>query len=121
VHGAFLDFVIDLRVGSPTFGASQSVRIDDVTRNSVYLSEGLGHTVVALTDGAVLNYLVSSVYDPTRELTINPFDDELALQLPPEADRGLLSPRDLAAPSLSEARERGLLPTMDDLARIERP
>jgi len=119
-HGAFLDYVIDLRVGSPTFGNWESVRLDDETRSSVYLAEGLGHAVVALTDDAVLNYLVSSVYDPARELVVDPFDPEIGLEFPPEARRDLLSPRDVEAPSLRDALAAGQLPTMDDVAQIER-
>ena len=32
-HGAVLDYVVDIRVGSPTFGAWDSVRLDDVDRS----------------------------------------------------------------------------------------
>ena len=39
-HGAVLDFVIDIRVGSPTFGTWESVRLDDVDRRAVYLAGG---------------------------------------------------------------------------------
>jgi dTDP-4-dehydrorhamnose 3,5-epimerase len=35
-----LDVVVDIRVGSPTFGVSDAVRLDDVDRRGVYLSEG---------------------------------------------------------------------------------
>ena len=41
-HGAVLDYVVDIRVGSPTFGAWDSVRLDDVDRRAIYLGEGLG-------------------------------------------------------------------------------
>ena len=120
-RGSFIDFVIDLRVSSPTFGRWESVRIDDAQRNSVYLSEGLGHAVVSLVDDAVLSYLVSSVFDPTRELTINPFDAEIGLELPPEARRDLVSAKDLAAPTLAEAQRDGLLPSFPEPARLGQP
>jgi dTDP-4-dehydrorhamnose 3,5-epimerase len=110
MHGAVLDFVIDIRVGSPTFGQWDSVRLDDVDRRAIYLAEGLGHCFVALTDGAVVSYLVSDTYNPVREHGINPLDPDIALVFPDEAGELLLSPKDTEAPSLAGAAASGLLP-----------
>jgi dTDP-4-dehydrorhamnose 3,5-epimerase len=118
--GAVLDYVIDLRTGSPTFGAWESVRLDDVERRTVYLAEGLGHCFVALTEGAVVSYLVSQVYNPSRELGISPTDPDIGLDFPAEAGELLLSPKDLAAPSLSQAIDQGLLPRYDECVAHER-
>lgn len=113
MSGAVLDFIIDIRVGSPTFGQWDSVLLDGVDRKAVYLSEGLGHAFVALTDDAVVSYLVSDTYNPTAEHGINPLDTEVALVFPPEAGEPLLSPKDLEAPTLAEAVVQGLLPTWE--------
>ena len=110
-RGAGLDFVIDIRDGSPTFGAWDVVRIDDVDRRGVYIAEGIGHAFLALTDEASLLYLCSTEYDPAREFTISPFDPEL------DVDWGIadpiLSDRDRTAPTVKEARELGQLPTWE--------
>lgn len=111
VRGAVLDYVIDLRVGSPTFGEWDSVLLDDTDRGNVYLAEGLGHAFVSLTDDAVVTYLVSDTFDPGREHGINPLDPDIGLVFPDEAGEPLLSPKDVEAPSLRAATERGLLPT----------
>ena len=58
--GAVIDFIIDVRVGSPTFGAVDAVRLDTVDRRAVYLSEGFGHGFLALEDGSTLTYLCST-------------------------------------------------------------
>ena len=113
MHGAVLDFIIDIRVGSPTFGQYDTVLLDDVDRKAAYLAEGLGHLFVALTDNATVSYLVTDVYNPAAEHGINPLDPELALQFPAEAGDLLLSPKDTEAPSLAEATASGLLPTWD--------
>lgn len=113
MHGAVLDFVVDIRVGSPTFGQWDSVRLDTVDRRAIYLSEGLGHCFVALTDDATVSYLVSDTYSPTREHGINPLDPEVGLIFPDEAGEILLSPKDVEAPSLADAAAQGLLPTWD--------
>ncbi|MDO7881117.1 dTDP-4-dehydrorhamnose 3,5-epimerase family protein [Salinibacterium soli] len=109
-HGAVLDYVVDIRVGSPTFGTWDSVLLDDVDRRAIYLSEGLGHAFVALTDDAVVSYLVTDTYNPTAEHGIDPLDPQIGLVFPPEAGEPLLSPKDTDAPTLAEAAEQGLLP-----------
>ena len=63
VAGSFLDFIVDIRAGSPTFGQWDSVLLDTVDRRSVYLSEGLGHAICALEDDSTVTYLCSSVYN----------------------------------------------------------
>jgi dTDP-4-dehydrorhamnose 3,5-epimerase len=116
-RGALLDIVVDIRVGSPTFGRWDSVIIDDVDRRAVYVAEGLGHVLVALTDQATAGYLTSAVFDPDREKGIDPLDPELAIEFPFPPDDLRLSPKDLAAPSLAEAAEAGILPTCDECRR----
>lgn len=106
-QGAFLDIIVDIRVGSPTFGRTDVVRLDTVDYRAVYVAEGLGHAAVALEDNSVLCYLCSTGYNPEREKGITPLDPALALQLP---STPVLSAKDTAAPTLDEARERGLLP-----------
>jgi dTDP-4-dehydrorhamnose 3,5-epimerase len=114
-HGAVLDYVIDVRVGSPTFGQWDSVRLDDVDRRAIYIGEGLGHAFVALTDDATVSYLVSDVYNAAAEHGVNPLDSDIALVFPAEAGEPLLSPKDTDAPTLAAAREAGLLPEWNDV------
>ncbi|MFI2712010.1 dTDP-4-dehydrorhamnose 3,5-epimerase family protein [Micromonospora sp. NPDC018662] len=108
VRGAVLDVVVDVRVGSPTFGRWETVRLDDTDRRAVYLAEGLGHGVCALTDDATLSYLCSTTYRPAAEHTVHPLDEDLAIDWPTATP--LLSARDAAAPSLAETRAAGRLP-----------
>jgi dTDP-4-dehydrorhamnose 3,5-epimerase len=108
VRGAGLDVVVDIRVGSPTFGQWDAVRLDDVDRRAVYVSEGLGHAFCALSDDATLSYLCSETYNPEREHGVHPMDPQLAIEWP--VSEPTLSGRDAAAPSLAEALETGLLP-----------
>ena len=116
LSGSFIDFAIDIRVGSPTFGQWDSVLLDTVDRRAVYLAEGLGHAICSLEDDSTVMYLCSAVYDPAREHGINPLDTELGLTLP-EGLTPVLSAKDAAAPSLSEAAAQGLLPRYDACVR----
>ncbi|MFI8324557.1 dTDP-4-dehydrorhamnose 3,5-epimerase family protein [Streptomyces sp. NPDC085529] len=108
-RGSALDVVVDLRLGSPTFGAWEAVELDAVSFRSVYFAEGVGHAFLSLQDDTVMSYLVSSPYVPGHEQAIDPFDPELALPWPTDMDL-TLSARDRAGVSLAEATARGMLP-----------
>lgn len=110
--GVFVDFVVDIRVGSPTFGEWDSVLLDTVDRRAVYLSEGLGHALACIEDGTAV-YLCSEVFAPSRERGITPADDEVALTFPASFSP-ILSDKDAAAPTLAAAREQELLPAYAD-------
>ncbi|MDQ0895398.1 dTDP-4-dehydrorhamnose 3,5-epimerase family protein [Agromyces ramosus] len=112
-RGAVLDFVIDIRVGSPTFGQWDSVLLDDVDRRAIYIAEGLGHCFVALTDDATVSYLVTDTFNPAREHGINPLDPEVGLEFGIDLEDALLSVKDTEAPSLAEAAAAGILPTWE--------
>ncbi|MCL2463741.1 MAG: dTDP-4-dehydrorhamnose 3,5-epimerase [Micrococcales bacterium] len=117
-HGAALDVVVDIRVGSPTYGQWEAVPLDDVGRHAVYVSEGLGHAFLALDDDTVAFYLCSAAYAPAREHGINALDPTLGIAWPTVDCQGRpltleLSPKDLAAPTLAEAQHAGLLPSHD--------
>jgi dTDP-4-dehydrorhamnose 3,5-epimerase len=117
LSGSFIDFVIDIRVGSPTFGQWDSVLLDTVDRRAVYLAEGLGHAICSLADDSTVMYLCSATYDPGREHGVNPLDPALGLAVP-EGVTAVLSSKDAAAPSLSQAAAQGLLPQYDQCLRF---
>ena len=110
--GSLIDFVVDIRVGSPTFGQWDSVLLDTKDRRAVYLAEGLGHAFVALEEGTTAHYLCSTAYNPGHEHGIHPLDPAIGLALP-DGIEPLLSLKDAAAPTLDAAAESGLLPSYD--------
>jgi dTDP-4-dehydrorhamnose 3,5-epimerase len=112
-RGALLDVVVDLRVGSPTFGQHDAVRLDSSTMNAVYLAEGLGHAIIALEDDTTMAYLCSEGYNPTGERGLNPLCPELALPWPADITP-VLSDKDRDAPTLSSALAAGILPSYDE-------
>lgn len=114
VRGAVFDVVVDIRVGSPTYGCWDSVLLDDVDHRSTYISEGLAHGFVAMQDQSTVMYLCSTPYAPQREHTIAATDPAIGIEWPLPAAQLLLSGRDATAPSLAEVRESGLLPTWEE-------
>ena len=115
--GRILDVVVDIRVGSPTFGQWDAIELDDQHRTGLYVAEGLGHAFCALTESVTVGYLCSEPYAPGREHGINPLDPELALPWP-SGQETVLSPKDAAAPGLAEAAASGLLPNYADCQAV---
>ena len=119
--GAVLDVVVDIRVGSPTYGTWDAVLLDDVDRRAIYVGEGLGHAFMSLEDSSTVLYLCSAGYTPGREHGIHPLDETIGIAWPTHGRDGspvtpLLSEKDAAAPSLVDARATGLLPDSADVA-----
>lgn len=108
--GSIIDYVVDIRVGSPTFGQWESIELTAQSRDAVFLEEGLGHAFLALEDDTVVTYLVTDVYRPDREHGINPLDSALGLTFPILLADIELSEKDREAPGLQEALDAGLLP-----------
>lgn len=111
--GAILDIVVDIRVGSPTFGQWDAVELNAETRKGLFIAEGLGHAFCALTESVTVGYLCTEPYAPTREHGIHPLDEELALPWP-DGQASLISPKDAEAPTLAKAVAAGLLPRYED-------
>ncbi|MBT2376496.1 dTDP-4-dehydrorhamnose 3,5-epimerase family protein [Streptomyces sp. ISL-111] len=117
-QGRVLDMVVDVRVGSPTFGQWDSVLLDAQEFRAVYLPLGVGHAFSALEDDTVMSYLLSGGYSPEDEKAVSVFDPVLKLpvtQSPPP----VLSPRDRSAPTLAQAQESGLLPDYATCLELE--
>lgn len=114
--GAIFDVVVDIRVGSPTFGQWDGVRLDSENHKSVYISEGLGHGFLALEDNSTVMYLCSAEYHPQREHTIRATDPTLGIDWPlVDGAAPSLSDRDAAAPTFEDVRSAGLLPKWEDV------
>jgi dTDP-4-dehydrorhamnose 3,5-epimerase len=112
-RGALLDVVVDIRIGSPTFGEWDAVRLDPAGFRAVYVSEGIGHAFVALEEDTVLSYICSTPYNPPAEHGISPVDPALGLPWPEDVEL-LMSDKDRNAPTLAEAESSGLLPRYED-------
>jgi dTDP-4-dehydrorhamnose 3,5-epimerase len=115
-RGSIIDYVIDIRVGSPTFSQFVEVELNATNPQAVFIEEGLAHAFVALEDETVVTYFVSENYNPEREKGINPFDSDLNIKWP---DIKLeLSEKDKLAISLKEAQVQNLLPIFTDCKKF---
>jgi dTDP-4-dehydrorhamnose 3,5-epimerase len=111
--GSIWDIVVDIRVGSPTFGNWDAAVLSEQNGHAILIKEGLGHVFLSLEDNTVVNYLCSEPFNPTREHGINPLDQALAIPFEKmwSSSKYLISPKDLEAPSLAEMVSNKALPT----------
>jgi 5-epimerase len=115
--GRVTDIVVDLRVGSPSFGRWDAVSLDARTLNAVYLPVGVGHAFVAEQDDSLVSYLMTGTYRAETERTVSVRDPVLALPLPATIR---LSERDRLAPTLAAAAAAGDLPGYAEALAAER-
>jgi dTDP-4-dehydrorhamnose 3,5-epimerase len=97
LSGRVLDVIVDLRAGSPAFGTCAALELQGGLGESVYVPAGCAHGFLALEDGTMLQYQVSSPHDPAHD------DGILWSSIPfawPVADP-VLSDRDRTFPPLA--------------------
>jgi dTDP-4-dehydrorhamnose 3,5-epimerase len=112
--GAIWDVVVDIRVGSATFGQFDGEVISAENGKSVLIREGLGHVFLSLEDDSVVNYLCSEPFSPNTEHGINPLDKDLSIPFGSMISGASfeVSPKDQEAPSLMVAKSLGVLPSI---------
>jgi dTDP-4-dehydrorhamnose 3,5-epimerase len=107
--GELDDVIVDVRIGSPTFGRVEVVRLAANEERSVLLPAGAAHGFCVRSEHAALSYLLSSPFNPTMELEINPFDETLEVPWGLK-DPAIMSEKDASAPSLNDRIAAGELP-----------
>lgn len=101
VSGEFLDIVVDIRHGSPTFGEWAAVEVSRANGRMVWVPQGFAHGLLSMKDETDVLYRVTAEYAPDYERTIRWDDPEIGLDLPVESP--IIKDRDAQAPTLAEA------------------
>ncbi|MGH7444898.1 MAG: dTDP-4-dehydrorhamnose 3,5-epimerase [Longimicrobiales bacterium] len=105
LSGAIFDAVVDIRVGSPTFGHWYGCELSVANRTQLWAPPGVAHGFLVLSETAVVQYGCTASYAPQSENTIAWDDPDVAIGWP--AAPHLVSDRDAQAPRLAAmARER---------------
>ena len=103
-RGAIHDVIVDARAGSPTFGDTLSVVLDDESFLTLYVPPGFLHGFQAMTEIADVCYRIDREHDPAEDLAVRYDDPDLGIQWPLPA--GEISARDQSAGSWAELRAR---------------
>ncbi|MBA2504450.1 MAG: dTDP-4-dehydrorhamnose 3,5-epimerase [Thermoleophilaceae bacterium] len=102
-RGAILDVVVDLRVGSTTFGEWEGFELNDKNHHQLYCPVGFAHGFAVTSDLADVNYKCSGYYDESIERGIKFDDPAIGIEWPDVTLQP--SERDATAPTLAEVKD----------------
>ncbi|MPN01148.1 dTDP-4-dehydrorhamnose 3,5-epimerase [bioreactor metagenome] len=90
VDGEVLDVLVDLRLGSPTYGEFEVFNLNSIACNMLYIPPGLAHGFYVMSNRAIMMYKVTTLYNPEHDCGI--LWNSIAIPWP--SDRPLISERD---------------------------
>jgi dTDP-4-dehydrorhamnose 3,5-epimerase len=102
VRGSIFDVIVDIRVGSPTFGEWEAVQLDDVTHRQLFVPNGFAHGFCVLSEVADVIYKVTTYYDPAIEGGFRFDDPAVGIDWPLTGHEVTVSARDAAAQTLEQ-------------------
>jgi len=103
LQGNILDFAVDIRKGSPTFGKHISVELSSDNKKQLFVPRGFAHGFVVLSETAEVAYKIDNKYSPEHEASIKFDDKTLGLDLKIDSKDIIMSAKDIVAPSFEEA------------------
>ena len=109
LRGAVLDIIVDVRLGSPTFGRHVAVELNDENRRQVWIARGLAHGFVVRSDVADFFYKCDEFYSAADEKVLRWDDPDLSIDW--GCDAPILSPRDRMGRGLAQLD--GMLPRFE--------
>ncbi|MFT4781984.1 MAG: dTDP-4-dehydrorhamnose 3,5-epimerase [Pseudohongiellaceae bacterium] len=102
VKGAVLDICVDIRKGSPTFGHSFSIELNEENKIQLLVPKGFAHGFLVLDDDTIINYKCDNFYQKESERGILFNDKDLNIDWGVPEDEIILSEKDKELPTLSE-------------------
>lgn len=101
--GEIEDYVVDIRCGSPTFGAFLCVLLGETKLESLWVPPGFAHGFFSMRSKTIVSYKVTAFWNKEAERSLN-FRTVLSESRGPS----LISDKDLIAPTLSEIQRSDL-------------
>ena len=101
LRGAIIDYAVDLRKGSPTYGRSVSAELTGENGLQLFIPVGFGHAFVTLTPDAEIAYKVSAGYSPEADGGVRWDDPDIGIDWPLPLAGPTLSDKDKLLPLLS--------------------
>lgn len=101
IRGTLIDFVVDIRKDSPTFGKYDSFILSDINNKILWIPPGFAHGFVSMIDNTHLVYKCTAEWNKNGEGSINPFDEDINIYFPIRQNEAILSDKDKNAQSFS--------------------
>jgi dTDP-4-dehydrorhamnose 3,5-epimerase len=84
--GSAMDYAVDLRPKSKTFGRWEAVLLTSEKGNQFWIPPGFGHAFLALEDETIFCYKCTELYAPNNQVSIRFDCPDIGLALPPGFD-----------------------------------
>ena len=105
IQGKVLFTLVDLRLGSKTFGQWIQITVSAKKKNMIYVAQGIGNCMCALTNNCQILYKIDNYYSPENSDIIKWNDPDLAIKFPIKIPTEI-SERDNSAQSFKEFVEK---------------
>lgn len=102
-RGRIFDAAVDLRRGSPTYGKSAAIELDDSGNRMFWIPEGFAHGFCALSDSADVTYKVTGYWSAAVDRGVRWNDPALDIRWPVDAAQAVVTAKDAALPLLADA------------------
>nr|WP_280278636.1 dTDP-4-dehydrorhamnose 3,5-epimerase [Sphingomonas sp. CBMAI 2297] len=100
-RGAIYDVAVDIREGSPTYGAWVGCEISAEKWNQLFVPKGFAHGFMTLVPDTEVFYKVSAPYSAAHEGAIRWDDADVGIRWP-DAGEVTMSPKDAVAPAFRD-------------------
>lgn len=101
-RGRIMDYAIDLRRNSPTFGKFVAAELSKENGDQLYIPVGFGHAFVTLEPDCEVLYKVDDYYAPDCDAGIRWDCSHIGIDWPLPESGAILSPKDADLPCLME-------------------
>jgi dTDP-4-dehydrorhamnose 3,5-epimerase len=101
LYGIVWDVAVDVRRGSPHFGAWLGVELSEQNRRQLWIPPGFAHGFCVLSESADFFYKCTDFYAPENERAVRWDDPAIGIRWPISSPR--LSIKDAEAPLLADA------------------
>lgn len=103
IQGSVLDVVVDIRIGSPTFGQYVAVELSCENKLQMFVPRGFAHGFAVISDKVIFAYKCDNVYMPSHECGVAFDDPALSIDWCVDAEKMILSDKDQKNPLLADA------------------
>lgn len=100
--GVIYDVLVDLRVGSPTYGKWEGYILSEFNHHQLLVPKGFAHGFVTLTSNCNVQYKVDEYYSKEHDGGIAFDDPTLDIAWPMPVEKLIISDKDTKHPTLSE-------------------
>jgi len=100
--GAIIDYFVDIRKDSPTYGQYDSIHLSGENKIAIWIPPGFAHGFETLEDSAIVLYKCTAFYNKGGESGINPLDKQINIPWKMDKSDMIISDKDASSQTFAE-------------------